>query len=176
MTVSYFPYFQLFFERGKEMTKKMRITAWFFCLGCVMFFIYGILVAIFNEAVAANQYQAFSGESFETMEEEARAFISSSFIVIGLMGAGLSICSGVLFWRGLSLRVRWVFLLGLIGGILGVASLINIHFSQKAWFLFIVDNICLTFINLGFIIGGKELLDFFRGKPEGKERIGAGSE
>jgi hypothetical protein len=144
----------------------MKIAAWLLYAGCAVFFIYGMSVVFLSELTAAYNYEAAMGKSFSDLSGEAQEMMSDMVMLIGLLGAGLSICSGALFWYGLSQRNRWLFLLGVVGGAFGVASLLTIHLDQKAWVLFIVDNVCFTFINLGFMAGGRELLDFIRNNTE----------
>ena len=148
------------------MSDKMKKATWMICSGCALFFVYGMTVVFFNEAAASYNFQAASGGSFEALDEGSREFLAESIMLLGFQGAGLSICSGVLFWIGLVRRQRWIFLTALIGGSFGVASLLSVHLAQKAWLLFIADNVCLNALGLGFMFGGKDLRDFILGRSE----------
>lgn len=148
------------------MSVKMKRAAWLICSGCGLFFVYGMTVVFMSEVVAAYNLNAVGGGSLAGLGEGARGFMSDSVMLLGLEGAGLSICSGALFWIGLSQRKRWIFVTALIGGAFGVASLLTVHMAQKAWVLFIADNVCLNVIGLGFMLGGKELRDFILGRDE----------
>jgi hypothetical protein len=151
----------------ENMTGRTRLGTWLIISGCFLFMLYGIAAGIFSEPIAAYQYHTFTtGKDFHVLADEVRAFSSASIVVVGLMGAGLAICSGTLFWLGLSRRIRPALILGLIGGTIGVASLSNVHIHQKAWLMFMVDNICLLFIIIGMTIATKDVLELIRGKKE----------
>ncbi len=147
-----------------EMSGRLKVCAWMIMCGCFLFVVYGVLAAVLNEIIAAYQYGAFTGKEFQEQPEEMQSFCSILVMLIGLLGAGLAVASGALFWLGLSRRLRSAFLAGLIGGALGLAGLIIVHMDQKAWILFAADNICLFFISTGITIATREILDLIRGK------------
>jgi len=150
----------------EDMTGRVRLGIRLIVTGCFLFMLYGILAAFFSEQVAAYEYHCSTGADFHALADEVRAFSSSAIVVVGLMGAGLAICSGALFWLGLSRRIRPAFILGFIGGTTGVASLSNVHIHQKAWSMFIIDNICLVFIAIGMTIATGYITELIRGKAE----------
>jgi len=147
-----------------KMSRRIRIAAWLAVAGCAGFTGYGILAAVFSDSVALYQFRSSTGGDFRALAAEVQAFSSSTVLVVGLLGAGLAICSGALFWLGYSRRFRLALVLAIVGGGLGLAGLITVHLNQRAWILFIVDNVFLNLIGLGFAVGGKEILEIIRGK------------
>ena len=115
---------------------------------------------MFSGPTAGYQFHALSGEDFQGLSDDAREFGSVLVMLIGLLGAGLALCSGALFWLAFFRGVRLAFFAALIGGTLGLAGLLTIHLEQRAWVLFIIDNVCLNMIGIGFTIAGREILDF----------------
>ncbi len=146
------------------MEKKMQLASWLIYIGVFMFFLLGLVAAVFNESFTAHYYQAVFEKSFEVVAADLREFISSTIRLTGLYGISSAICAGMLFWIGFSQRNRWIFLIGIIGGAIGITGMLSSFFEQKAWILFIVANICLQGIAIGFLVGGKELRDFLLGR------------
>jgi hypothetical protein len=151
-------------EQG--MTGRLRIGTWMIAAGCFLFTVYGIGAAVFSEPIAAYQYQAAGSGDLHALPDAIQEFSSVLVMIIGLLGAGLAICSGALFWLGLSRGIRGAFLAGLIGGAIGLTGLLVTHLHHSAWFLFIADNLCLFFIGTGITIATREIFDLVRGKPE----------
>ena len=149
-----------------KMSRRIRLAAILAVAGCAAFTGYGIFAAVFSDAVALYQYRASTGQDFQALASEVQAFSSSTVLLVGLLGAGLAICSGTLFWLGYSRRLRLALILAVVGGGLGLAGLITVHLNQRAWILFIADNVFLNLIGAGFTVGGKEILEIIRGKSE----------
>ncbi len=150
----------------QDMSRRMRISSRLTVAGFFLFALYGILAAVFREQIAVYQYHAFSGEDLRALAEVTQHFAFDQVLLVGLMGAGLAICAGALVWLGITRRLGLAFILGLVGGAVGVAPLMTIHISQSAWIMFIVDNACLVWITIGLTIGMREIPQLFRGKGE----------
>ncbi len=146
------------------MEKKMQLASWLIYIGIFMFFLVGLVAAVYNESFAAYYYQAVYEKSFDTVTAESREFMSSTVRLTGLFSISNAICFSMLCWIAFSQRNRWIFLIGLIGGSIGVAGFLPILMAQKAWTLFIVMNICLQAVAIGFLVGGKEFRDFLLGR------------
>jgi len=145
-------------------SRRMQISARLMVLGCLLFLIYGILAAFLKEAVAVYEYRAFSGGDLLALTEASQHFAFSLVLRVSLMGAALAICAGTLFWLGLTRGMGSAVIIGLIGGLVGLAPLAGAHLNQGSWIMFIADNICLLGIGLGLLIGGGEIFDLLRGK------------
>jgi len=146
---------------NQKVSRRILISARLMAFGCFLFVIYGIVAAVFSAPIAVYEYSALSGGDLMALPETVRQLAGSMIFRIGLLGAGLSICAGTLFWIGLTRKIAPAFFAGLIGGLLGLGPLSGAHMQQGAWFMFIADNICLLWIGLGFLIGGKGIFDLF---------------
>ncbi len=144
------------------MEKRLKRASWLIQSGCLLFFVYGILASIFAEQISLYQFQAFAGSKSAGIDGKAGEFVQILIVIIGLLGAGLALASGALFRVGISRRLGVEFICGLIAGAVGVVSLLTIHLQGRSWLLFIADNICFTPINIGLMVGGRELFKIFK--------------
>ncbi len=145
------------------MEKRLRWASRWIQAGCFLFFLYGIFASIFAREISLYQFTAFSGET--NLDNQALEFSQSLVLIIGLMGAGLALASGILFRVGIQTRSRLLFLSGLISGAIGVFVLLTVHLHQRAWLLFIADNVCLTVLSIGLNLGAREIFNLIRGAP-----------
>jgi len=151
----------------QEMSRRMRISSRMIVAGCSLYAVYGILAAVFRESIAVYQYRAFSGGDLGTLVESSQHFTFDLVLLVGLLGAGLSICAGALFWLAFTRRLGSAFILVLVASFVGLAPLSTVHMAQGAWILFMVDGICLAPIAVGLLFGIREIPKIFRGKGEG---------
>ena len=150
----------------QDMSRRMRISSRLIVAGFFFFALYGILAAILREQIAVYTYHTFSGEDLPALAEVSRYFAFDLVLQVSLMGAGLAICAGALVWLGITRRLGLVFILGLVGGSVGVVPLMIIHIHQSAWIMVIIDNVCLFWITTGVTIGMREIPQLFRRKGE----------
>lgn len=144
------------------MSKRMKITAWMVVVGCALFLLYGVGTGVMSEEIAKYQFGCAVGEDFSVLQESHAKFAVSLVLIVGMMGAGLAFASGVLFYIGFFRRMRWAVICAIVGGAMGLAVLITIHLDQRAWILFVIDNVCLNVIGIGFGVGGKNFIDFLK--------------
>jgi len=147
---------------SQGMSRRLWISSRMLLVGFVLFAVYSILAAVFREQIAVYQYGTFTGEDLQGLAEATRHFAFDQVLLASLMGAGLSICCGGLVWLGLTRRLTWAFLAGLVGGSLGLVPLMTVHIHQASWIMFIADNACLIWITLGLTIGMREIPQSFR--------------
>jgi hypothetical protein len=127
-----------------------------------MFLLYGVGTAVLSETIAKYQYHCATAGDLSNLSEADTKFVVSLVLLVGMMGAGLALTSGVLFYLGLFKQIRETVICAILGGAMGLAVLITIHLDQRAWILFIIDNVCLNVIGIGFGVGGKDFINFLK--------------
>ena len=148
------------------MTRRLKIARALNATGCALFTLYGLVSALLSKRVSAYLFHADTGADFAALGPELQGFAAATVVTVGLLGAGLAVASGILFWLGFTHRLRPALIAAVLGGGIGLGGLITVHLDQRAWILFILDNVFLNLIGAGFTVAGKEMLEILRGQEK----------